>query len=75
MGTEMDIGLHRSLAADDSCMFRMKKEVLLVKNMEYLKDWLYIIQTAQKLHRDPAYIQDQFGTDSALKRWLQDEWT
>ena len=76
VGKEMDIGLHRLPAADYSYMFRMKKDKLLVKSMEYLKDWLYIIRTARKLHKDKAYIHDKFSSDTALKRWLElDEWT
>ena len=63
---ELDIGLHRLPAADFSYMFRLKKEVLLQKNMEYLKDWLYIIRMSRKVHKDPAYINDKFATDKAL---------
>ena len=67
---EMDIRLHRLPAADYSYMFRLKKDVLLQKEMEYLKDWLFIIRTARKTHKDPAYINDKFCTDSALRRWI-----
>ena len=67
---ELDIGLHRLPAADYSYMFRIKKEILLRKNMEYLKDWLYIIQTSRKVHKDPAYIEDKFITDKSLHKWI-----
>ena len=67
---ELDIGLHRLPAADFSYMFRLKKDVLLQKNMEYLKDWLFIIRTSRKVHKDPAYIQDKFSTDKSLIKWI-----
>ena len=73
VSNEMDIGLNRLPAADYSYMFRLKKDVLLAKSMEYLKDWLYIIRTARKLHRDPAFILDEFGSDTALRQWVEKE--
>ena len=52
-------------------MFRMKREVLLQKSMEYLKDWLFIIRTSRKVHKDPEWINDEFSKETALKKWIE----
>lgn len=68
---EWDIGLNRLPAMDYGYMFRMKKNVLLQKSMEYLKDWLFIMRTSRKVHKDPELIEDEFMSQTALKNWIE----
>ena len=68
---EWEIGLNRLPPMDYSYMFRMKREVLLQKSMEYLKDWLFIIRTSRKVHKDPEWINDEFSKETALKKWIE----
>ena len=60
---------HTELPHTYSSYFHKPLTLILAKPVPYLKKWFLIIRTAREAY-DPQHDQDQFSSDSQLRKWI-----
>ena len=68
--TEWAIGASILPASDFAYLFRIKKQDILGKSIDFMKSWLAIIRQGRELYKDPKLPVDDFSHTGALRSWL-----